>query len=42
MSAHSHLNIFADISKTFRLLAKALNIAIAKNPKVREPTEFRK
>ena len=42
MTHDSHLNIFADISKTFRLLAKALNIPIAKNPRVREPNEFRK
>ena len=42
MTPHSQLNIFADISKVFKLLAANLNIKVSKNPKVYDPTEFRK
>ena len=42
MTAHSQLNIFSDISKVFKLLAANLDIKIAKNPKVYDPTGFRK
>ena len=42
MTKHSQLNIFADISKVFRLLAPELNIQISKNPKVYDKTEFKK
>jgi len=43
MTPHSQLNIFADISKVFTLLAKDLNIIIKKNPTVyQDKAEFRK
>lgn len=42
MTKNSQLNIFADISKVFRLLAASLNIRVAKNPKVYDQTEFKK